>query len=165
MYPIIWFLTFCSFFIPKPLWVLLWFFNCQLCQISSKILFSVLRWEHHHPRCVWIVFTPIDTIFIIQQQLLSSIPFFLLQCGSSFDDGFSHIQGCSFVMLPIFGFRGEIYQKKILHMYYLVLLWCCYGNLHKFALTHTDNSLNLQCHGTWIDHLYILSADNSTIVW
>ena len=45
-------------------------------------------------------------------------------------------------MLPIFGFRGEIYQKKILHMYYLVFLWYCCGNLCKLAVTHTDNSLN-----------------------
>ncbi|KAG2579957.1 hypothetical protein PVAP13_6NG308974 [Panicum virgatum] len=47
--------------------------------------------------------------------------------GSSEDDEISHIQGCSFVMLPIFGFRGEIYQKKdiahVLLSFALMLLW------------------------------------------
>ena len=103
---------------------------------------------------VWIVFTPIDTIFIIQQQLLSSIPFVLLQCGSSFDDGFSHIQGCSFVMLSIFGFRGRIYWKNILYMDYLVLLSCCCGNLHKLLVAHTDNSLNFSS-------VQLLSSNNA----
>ena len=60
-------------------------------------------------------------------QLLSSILSSFLSAGSSEDDEISHIQGCSFVMLPIFGFRGEIYKKKdiahVLLSFALMLLW------------------------------------------
>jgi hypothetical protein len=57
------------------------------------------------------------------------------------------------VMLPVFGFGGEIYKKKILHMDYLVLLGCCCGDLHKLAVAHTDISLNFSS-------VQLLSADN-----
>ena len=72
---------------------------------------------------VRIVFTPINTIFIIQQQLLSSIPSSFSSAGSSEDDVFSHMQGYNFVMLPLFGSRWEIYHRKILHMNYKNRCW------------------------------------------
>ena len=87
-------------------------------------------------------------------QLLSSILSSFLSAGSSEDDEISHIQGCSFVMQSIFGFRGRIYWKKILYMDYLVLLSCCCGNLHKLLVAHTDNSLNFSS-------VQLLSSNNA----
>ena len=76
---------------------------------------------------VWIVFTPIDTIFIIQQQLLSSIPFILLQCRFFLRWWvFSHtrMQLCDAIYLWFQ--RADLLEKDIVHgllSFAMMLLW------------------------------------------